>query len=67
MRNNVKERVWNERYIFGDSEKDAIINKMAAEMGKSRYFAVLLYNRGYKNTEDSMRFLHLVRRDISSP
>ena len=67
MRNNVKERVWNERYIFGDSEKDAIINKMAAEMGKSRYFAVLLYNRGYKNTEDSMRFLHLEEENLHDP
>ena len=67
MRNNEKERVWNERYIFGNSENDAIISKMASEMGKSRYFAVLLHNRGYKNTEDAMRFLHLEEENLHDP
>ena len=67
MRNNVKERVWNERYIFGNSETDAIISKMALEMGRSRYFAVLLYNRGYKNAEDAMRFLHLEEENLHDP
>ena len=67
MRNNAKERVWNERYIFGNSEKDAIISRMALEMGRSRFFAVLLYNRGYKNTEDAMRFLHLEEENLHDP
>ena len=67
MRNNVKERVWNERYIFGNSETDAIISKMALEMGRSRYFAVLLYNRGYKNAEDATRFLHLEEENLHDP
>ena len=67
MRNNVKERVWNERYIFGDSNVDATINNMAQKMGVSRYFAVLLYNRGYKNAEDAMRFLHLEEENLHDP
>jgi hypothetical protein len=54
MITNFKERVWNEQYVFGDPERDAIIDKMAAELGKSRYFAVLLYNRGYRSAEDAM-------------
>lgn len=67
MRNNVKERVWNERYIFGDPKNDAVISNMAGEMGRSRYFAVLLYNRGYKNAEDAMRFLHLEEENLHDP
>ena len=62
MRTNFKERVWNEQYVFGDTEKDAIIDKMAAELGQSRFFAVLLYNRGYRTAEDAMRFYTLRRR-----
>ena len=67
MKTNFKERVWNEQYVFGDSERDAIIDKMAAELGKSRFFAVLLYNRGYRTAEDAMRFLHFEEENLHDP
>ena len=67
MRTNFKERVWNEQYVFGDTEKDAIIDKMAAELGQSRFFAVLLYNRGYRTAEDAMRFLHFEEENLHDP
>ena len=67
MITNFKERVWNEQYVFGDSERDAIIDKMASELGKSRYFAVLLYNRGYRTAEDARRFLHFEEENLHDP
>ena len=67
MKTNFKERVWNEQYVFGDPERDAIIDKMAAELGKSRFFAVLLYNRGYRTAEDAMRFLHFEEENLHDP
>ena len=67
MRNVNKERVWNEQYIFGDVNKDQIIEEMAKKLGKSRYFALLLYNRGYKTAEDAMRFLHFEEENLHDP
>ncbi len=67
MRNVNKERVWNEQYIFGDVNKDQIIEDMAKKLGKSRYFAVLLYNRGYRTAEDAMRFLHFEEENLHDP
>ena len=67
MRTNFKERVWNEQYVFGDPERDAIIEKMATELGQSRFFAVLLYNRGYRSAEDAMRFLHFEEENLHDP
>ena len=67
MRNVNKERVWNEQYIFGDVDKDQIIEDMAKKLGKSRYFAVLLYNRGYMTAEDAMRFLHFEEENLHDP
>ena len=67
MITNFKERVWNEQYVFGDPERDAIIDEMAAELGQSRYFAVLLYNRGYRTAEDAMRFLHFEEENLHDP
>ena len=67
MITNFKERVWNEQYVFGDPERDAIIDKMATELGQSRFFAVLLYNRGYRTTEDAMRFLHFEEENLHDP
>ena len=67
MRTNLKERVWNEQYVFGDPERDAIIDEMAQKLGKSRFFAVLLYNRGYRSAEDAMRFLHFEEENLHDP
>ena len=67
MITNFKERVWNEQYVFGDPEKDAIIETMATELGQSRFFAVLLYNRGYRTAEDARRFLHFEEENLHDP
>ena len=67
MENNFKERVWNEQYVFGDPERDAIIDKMAEELGRSRFFAALLYNRGYQTTEEALRFLHFEKENLHDP
>ena len=67
MKRNLKERVWNERYVFGDTVMDAAIDDMAKELGKSRFFAVLLHNRGYKTVGDAMRFLHFEEENLHDP
>lgn len=67
MKRNSKERVWNERYVFGDPVTDAAIDEMAKKLGRSRLFAVLLHNRGYKNAEDAMRFLHFEEENLHDP
>ena len=67
MKTNFKERVWNEQYVFGDPERDAIIEEMAQKLGQSRFFAVLLYNRGYRTAEDAMRFLHFEEENLHDP
>lgn len=66
--NQVKrEKVWEERYIFGDEERDRQIAEMAQKMGVSRLFAVLLYNRGYRTEAEAQRFLRLEHSDFHDP
>ena len=67
MKRNSKERVWSERYVFGDTERDAFIDEMAKGLGRSRFFAVLLHNRGYKTVGDAMRFLHFEEENLHNP
>ena len=67
MKNNKREKVWNERYVFGDGQRDAIVRDMAQKLGRSELFAVLLYNRGYRNAEDAERFLHFKEADFHDP
>ena len=67
MRTKKREKVWEERYVVGDAARDAAIDKMASEMGVSRLFAVLLYNRGYRNAADAERFLRLEQSDFHDP
>ena len=38
MKTNFKERVWNEQYVFGDPERDKVIEEMAEKLGQSRFF-----------------------------
>ena len=67
MKTKKREKVWEERYVVGDAARDAAIDKMASEMGVSRLFAVLLYNRGYRNAADAERFLRLEQSDFHDP
>ena len=67
MEENKRERVWNERYVFGDSQRDEIVREMARGLGRSELFSVLLYNRGYRNADDAERFLHFKEADFYDP
>ena len=67
MKEFKREKVWRERYAFGDKERDAVISDMANAMGVSELFAVLLYNRGYRSAEEATRFLRLEQTDFHDP
>ena len=67
MREIKREKVWEEKYTFGDEERDQRIRKMAEAMNVSEVFAVLLYNRGYQSVEDAERFLRLEKADFHDP
>ena len=67
MKQIKREKVWEERFIFGDEAKDKQIDEMALKMGVSKLFAVLLYNRGYKTEIEAERFLRLEQSDFHDP
>lgn len=67
MREFQREKVWEERYTFGEEERDAQIRAMAKDMGVSEQFAILLHNRGYHSAEDAKRFLRLEQADFHDP
>lgn len=67
MRKKKSQRIWDEKYIFGDEQRDAAVETLAAEMGVSRMFAVLLYNRGYHTTAEAERFLRYEESDFHDP
>ena len=67
MKNNRREKVWCERYVFGDALRDSEVRDMAQKLGRSELFSVLLYNRGYKNAEDAMHFLRFEEADLHDP
>lgn len=67
MKEIQREKVWEERYTFGEEARDAQIRAMAKDMGVSERFAVLLYNRGYHSAEDAKRFLRLEHEDFHDP
>jgi len=67
MKNNKREKVWSELYIFGDEQRDAAIRDIATSLDISEIFAVLLYNRGYKNAEAARRFLRFEEADLHDP
>ena len=67
MREIKREKVWKEKYTFGNEERDAVIGSMANAMGVSPLFAVLLYNRGYHSAEEAERFLRLEQNDFHDP
>ena len=67
MKDIKRERVWNELYAFGDAKNDEIIREMAQKLGRSEFFAVLLYNRGYRTAEEAEGFLHFKEADFHDP
>ena len=67
MKNNRREKVWCERYVFGDSVRDDSVRRMAQELGRSEILSVLLYNRGYTKAEDAMHFLRFEEADLHDP
>ncbi|MBQ8140210.1 MAG: single-stranded-DNA-specific exonuclease RecJ [Clostridia bacterium] len=62
-----KEKIWSEKYVFGNVQTDAEIRNIAAELGVSEIFAVLLYNRGYKTPDEANRFLRFETDDFYDP
>ncbi len=67
MREIKREKIWEQRYVFGDSERDAAILSMSEELGVSQLFAVLLFNRGYTTAEEARHFLRFEETDFHDP
>ncbi len=67
MKELKREKVWEERYAFGDTERDGKTREMAQAMGRSELFAVLLWNRGYRSVEDAEGFLRLEQTGFHDP
>ena len=67
MRKNKSQRIWDEKYAFGNISQDTAVEAMAKEMGISRMFAVLLYNRGYRTATEAERFLRYEESDFHDP
>ncbi len=67
MREIKRQKIWEQRYVFGDRERDENIREMAQALDVSPLFAVLLYNRGYKTAESASRFLRFDQTDFHNP
>lgn len=67
MREIKREKVWEQKYTFGNEERDRQIEKMAQEMSVSPVLAVLLYNRGYQSAQEAEHFLRLEKADFHNP
>ena len=67
MREIKREKIWEERYVLGDAERDAAIREISERLGVSQLFAVLLYNRGYTDADASKRFLRFEETDFHDP
>ena len=65
MKNNKREKVWSERYVFGDEQRDQAVRNIAQQLGVSELFAVMLYNRGYV-TADADGFLTLTEEGLKA-
>ena len=62
-----REKIWEQRFAFGDSAQDSAIKEMAELLGVSPLFAVLLYNRGYTTADAARRFLRFEETDFHDP
>ena len=67
MKEIKRERVWVDRYTFGDEEQDRKLFEMARQMNVSEHFAVLLWNRGLRSAKEAERFLRLEQGDFHDP
>ena len=67
MREIKKEKVWEQRFAFGDSECDNVIRQISECLGVSPLFAILLYNRGYTTADAARRFLRFEETDFHDP
>ena len=67
MKEFKREKIWEEKYIFGDSERDETVRTMAEAMGVSELFAVLLYNRGFDTASKAEAFLRLEDGNLHDP
>lgn len=67
MREIKREKIWEQTFAFGDTERDAVIKNMSEELGVSPLFAVLLYNRGYTTADSARRFLRFEETDFHDP
>ncbi len=67
MRKKKSQRIWDQKYTFGNVSQDTAVDAMAKEMGISRMFAVLLYNRGYRTAAEAERFLRYEESDFHDP
>ncbi|MBQ8817542.1 MAG: single-stranded-DNA-specific exonuclease RecJ [Clostridia bacterium] len=67
MREIKREKIWEQRYVFGDVQKDAAIREVSEALGVSPLFSVLLYNRGYTTAESARHFLRFEETDFHDP
>ena len=67
MREIKREKIWEQRYVFGNREGDTAVKEISEQLGVSELFAVLLYNRGYKSADAAKRFLRFEETDFHDP
>ena len=67
MTERKRKKIWETKYVSGDAEREAAIQKMARTLGVSPLFAMLLYNRGYTDAESASRFLRFAEEDFHDP
>ena len=67
MREIKREKIWEQKFAFGEDGRDVVIRQMSESLGVSPLFAVLLYNRGYTTAEDARRFLRFEETDFHDP
>ena len=67
MKNNKREKVWSERYVFGDVGRDQAVREIAEKLGVSELLAVMLYNRGYVTADAASRFMRFEETDFHDP
>ncbi len=67
MKEIKRQKIWEQKYVFGDIDRDAAVEDIARTLGTSKLFAVLLYNRGYTTPEAAGRFLRFEESDFHDP
>lgn len=67
MSSTKKEKIWFEKYVSDGAECDEEVSQTARELGVSRILAILLRNRGYRNSADAERFLRFETADFHDP